>query len=244
MRGNYPLLFVVVFGFNSVKAQNLSTIKIGYERNLDLIKFTETAKSFTNQGQSDVRSSTQKMEAFYTCPLFKSDWNGGIGIAYKKIKHTVSNYFNYSPTEDYGNGVQYTHSKATVESVSKSIGLKAELNRTVHSSRRLVGNMGINTEWYLFEFYNSQFSGASVSSGAIENPSLYVIHKNFFLSSSNLSAFYRCELMAPNSNLSVALKISLGTNLYSDWDQFKRYVWIGLGAEISILTNKKELKNN
>jgi len=243
MSVNYPLLFVVVFSFNSVKAQNMSTIKIGYERNLDLIKFTETAKSFTSQGQSDVRSSTQKMEAFYTCPLFKSDWNGGIGIAYKKIKHTVSNYFNYSASVDDGSGVDYIHSKAALESVSKSIGLKAELNRTVHSSRRFLGNVGINTEWYLLEFYSSKFVGSSQSYGNIL-PSPYIIYKNFFLSSSNLSAFYRCELMAPKSNLSIALKVSLGTNLYSDWDQFKRYVWVGVGAEIGIHGHKKEQKNN
>lgn len=26
-------------------------------------------------------------------------------------------------------------------------------------------------------------------------------------------------------------RISVGTNVYSDWDQYKRYVWIGLGLE-------------
>ena len=240
MREINLLLFVSVFCFNSFNAQNFTTIKIGYERNLDLIKFTETAQLFADQGKSDVRSSTQKLDLFYTSPLFKSNWNGAVGVTYKLIKHTVSNYFNYSPTEDYGNGVQYTFSKATVESISKSIGIKAELNRTVHTSRLFVGNVGINTDWYLFEFYTSRFVGSSVSSGAIENPSLPSLSKNFFLSSCNLSAFYRCEWLSPKSNLNVALKISVGTNLYSDWDQFKRYAWVGVGAEIGLRGHKKE----
>jgi hypothetical protein len=27
-------------------------------------------------------------------------------------------------------------------------------------------------------------------------------------------------------------KVYVGTNLYSDWDQFKKYAWVGLGLEM------------
>jgi hypothetical protein len=53
----------------------------------------------------------------------------------------------------------------------------------------------------------------------------------FPLSSIDLSIFYsnRWQL---KDNFSLGARVSLGTNLYSDWDQFKKYAWLGLGLEL------------
>ena len=53
----------------------------------------------------------------------------------------------------------------------------------------------------------------------------------FFLSGVNISAYYR-QVFQLHENFSLAARISLGTNLYSDWDQYKKYAWLGLGLEM------------
>jgi hypothetical protein len=35
-----------------------------------------------------------------------------------------------------------------------------------------------------------------------------------------------------NDRFSLGSKLSFGTNLYSDWDQFRKYVWMGVGLEL------------
>jgi hypothetical protein len=30
----------------------------------------------------------------------------------------------------------------------------------------------------------------------------------------------------------LAARVSVGTNLYSEWDQFRKYVWMGVGLEM------------
>lgn len=241
----FALLFLVAsFWVSSVSlAQVPVTIKVGYEKNIDLVKFTETADVFIDQG-FDVWSSTQKVELFCTIPLVHSNWNLGVGVAHKLIKHKVKDYFLYSPFESSANGnTYYKELEGDAESTSKSVGLKLEVSRIIHQREKFNGSVGLNTEWYLLEFYNSAFTKSTTSTGTIEaEPQMMDTRKNFFLSSCNLSSYYRFEFTPKSTDLSLALKISLGTNLYSDWDQFSKYVWIGLGGELGIPFWKKRAK--
>ena len=43
-----------------------------------------------------------------------------------------------------------------------------------------------------------------------------------------------------NENFDFVLRASLGTNLYSDWDQFKSYAWLGLGIELGFGNGKSK----
>jgi hypothetical protein len=242
MRIALLVLFASFLVYSVSRAQLPVTLKLGYERNLDLVKYTRTADVFTDQG-FDVWSSTQKAELFCTIPLVHSKWNLGAGVAYKLIKHHVTDYFLYSPYESSANGnTYYKELEGDAESTSNSLGLKLEVTRIVHQNGRFYGSVGLNTEWYLLEFYNSVFNADS--SGSIEaQPKMPATQKNFFLSSCNLSSFYRFELQHPDFGPSLAVKLSLGTNLYSDWDQFSKYVWIGLGGELGIPFRKAKPKD-
>lgn len=221
-------------------AQVPFSMKVGYERNLDLVKFTKTADVFSDQG-FDVRSSTQKIELFCTIPLAHSKWNLGTGVAYKMIKHEVKDYVLYTPYSDGNiNGPYYTKLTTNALSTSRSLGIKLEVSRIIHQREKFNGSTGLNTEWYFLEFYNSRFiNPASPENEFQAKPKMVDTPKNFFFSSCNLSVFYRFELQHPDVGPSLALKLSLGTNLYSDWDQFSKYVWIGVGGELGIPFRKK-----
>jgi len=225
-----PLLF----------AQQESALRIGYTYNLDVYKpYTKTAHESIKE-YHNVKSSTQNASLIYQFPIGRSNWYLGTGIVYKKITHTIDNYFTYS-------NINSMHVPTDVTSVSNSFGLSMEASKQVLSRNKINGQLGFQTKWYIVEYYTSTFK----TTASLQFPEFYEkLHplvstkdKAFILSSVNLSAFYRLNVVNKEF-LAVSGKISLGTNLYSDWDQFKRYVWIGLGAEISILTNKKELKNN
>jgi hypothetical protein len=234
-------LFASFLVYSVSLAQLPFTLKLGYERNLDLVKYTKTADVFIDQG-FDVWSSTQKAELFCAMPLVHSKWNLGAGVAYKLIQHKVKDYFVYSPYQSSANGnTYYKELEGDAESTSKSIGLKLEVSRIIHQREMFFGSIGLNTEWYFLEFYNSTYTKSTISaSETIEaEPKMVDTQKNFFFSSCNLSTFYRFEFTPKSTDLSLAVKLSLGTNLYSDWDQFSKYVWIGLGGELGIPFRKK-----
>ena len=65
--------------------------------------------------------------------------------------------------------------------------------------------------------------------------------KGFYFASLNLSTFYRHTFQL-SDNFSLAARISLGTNLYSDWDQFKKYAWLGVGLEMGF-GKVKQIRN-
>ncbi len=238
-------LITVVFCLivvQSIPAQNYGELRFGYAYSLDILKYTTTARSYDKEFNR-IDSQTQSMQLGYYRSFNDQQWCFGSGIAYKKTELTIDDYFSYYPLMDWGGDVTYLLTSGSYTSKSNSIGLFLEATRKVHQWKNSRGSVGVNTQWYLFEVFNAHYSStAKVPNGnspVFTNPSVYDLPRNFFLSSCNLSAFYRCELQAHEPNLSVALKISVGTNLYSDWDQFKRYAWVGVGAEIGIRTHKK-----
>ena len=238
-------LIVLVFCLiviQSIPAQNYGELRFGYAYSLDLLKYTTTARSYDKEFNR-IDSQTQSMQLGYYRSFNDQQWCFGSGIAYKKTELTINDYFSYCPMTNFGGNVIYSPTTGSYISQSKSIGLFLDATRKVHQWKNLRGSVGVNTQWYLFEFFNAHYSSTTkvaYYAPYFPNPSVYDLPRNFFLSSCNLSAFYRFELQAHEPNLSVALKISVGTNLYSDWDQFKRYAWIGVGAEIGIRTHKKE----
>lgn len=228
------IVFFYLFGC-PIFAQQESALRIGYEYNLDVYKpYTKTAQESIKE-YDNVKSNTQNSSIIYQFPLGKSNWYLGAGVVYKKITHRIENYFTYS-------NINSMHVPTDVTSISNSLGLSLEASKQVLSREKINGQLGFQTKWYVLEYYSSSFK----TTASLQNPENYgklhpLVSTNpraLFLSSVNVSAFYRLNVVNKEF-LSISGKISVGTNLYSDWDQFKRYAWIGLGAEISIRTHKK-----
>jgi len=128
-----------------------------------------------------------------------------------------------------------------LKSISHSVGLTPNFNYLLLSKGGYDGVIGVYTTAYLFEIFNAKYVIKSIPIG-FDVPSIdpYNAREVLFpLSSIDLSIFYinRWQL---KDNFSLGARISLGTNLYSDWDQFKKYAWLGLGLEMGFGKVKKD----
>ena len=190
-----------------------------------------------------------------------------MGLSYKKIQSKIIDritHWNYT-TYHFGTGLytyytinQVYQDPADLISNYHNFGLNNEFIYKLKNHKNFQNDIGIKSEIYLFEFFNSHFYTKDIALKNSENPTYsssmdyslinssskpftkYYENKNqLFLSLVNLSLFYRLSYCV-NEKFSLATKISLGTNLYSDWDQFKKYAWLGVGLEMGF--GKKKVK--
>lgn len=175
---------------------------------------------------SSIKSRTYTCAAQYVSYHSKVNW--AIGLSYKRIYHYVDKFYK----DDY----TYYDLKST----SNSSGLISELSRTFQVDKVKRQMLGISSEIYLAEIYRS--IGINRKSGYEDQNVNQLIgrSKGCFLSSLNAAVFYRITI-GVEEKARYSFKISLGTNVYSDWDQFSRYAWIGLGLEVGFV--KKQRSN-
>jgi hypothetical protein len=219
-------LLIVLVPFNYAAQVNMVI-----DQNLDWFKpYTKEAQEYLILNEK-VISYTSKIQL--EMPIVKRNhYEFGIGINYKRINHLVKNKINYFIIFD--GSIKY--SPVDLLSKSHSLGLNFYEKYNLISSKKYLGQIGINSTIYWLEIYKSEYkfqiSDAGLNpyfEGSFRpfNPSEFL----FPLSSVDLSIFYinRWQL---KDNFSLGARISLGTNLYSDWDQFKKYAWLGLGLEM------------
>jgi hypothetical protein len=87
-------------------------------------------------------------------------------------------------------------------------------------------------EWYNSKYITDRSAIKEDYGYEILEPTVYNNAEiGFFPSSLTTDIFYR-YLWIVSDKFNLGTRISLGTNLYSDWDQFKKYAWLGLGLEL------------
>ncbi|HLP55209.1 MAG TPA: hypothetical protein VK151_09275 [Fluviicola sp.] len=223
--------------------QSKSGIYIGGQINLDIYKpYSEFGKEFQEK-HNNISSFTYGFHAYYNLAFGQKN-NLGFGISFKKIKHTVSDKFLYTEHPAYSSSdtIPYTD-PFSLNSKSSSLGIHLQYDRVIHSKKNIRGLVGFTTQLYLLEFFNTRYNEdnqSTVGLGGL-SPMVSDTPRNFFFSSANVAMSYALEFMDEKS-VSLRLKASVGTNLYSDWDQFSKYVWIGLGAEFGIPFRKEKSK--
>jgi hypothetical protein len=220
----FLLLVLVPFSF-------AAQVNMVIDQNLDWYKpYTKEAQEYLILNDK-VSSYTSKIQVEMSI-VKRNHFEFGLGINYKRINHQVKNKINYFVIFD---GTT-KYSPADIISKSHSIGLNFYEKYNLINREKYNGQMGINSTFYVFEIYNSEYKFQISDAGL--NPyfegSFHPFNNNevlFPLSSIDLSIFYinRWQL---KDNFSLGARISLGTNLYSDWDQFKKYAWVGLGLEM------------
>lgn len=232
-------------------------LSFNYTRNLDLYKpYTETTQEYmkyNDQISSSTRSANVKYTAFSNG---KISWN--VGVCYKYIKHLIDHkvlgYYEHYVSPSMGLDYYiFRETDLDLWSKSHSLGIVNELDYTFFETDKLINKVGISNEIYLFENYSSVyvFHKKHVNfNDEVFDVNLYPLNSNFgkngnklFLSSTNLSIYYRFEGKIAD-DFRFGTKISLGTNLYSDWDQFRKYIWIGVGLEVGFGGRKKEKGND
>ncbi|MGV3631958.1 MAG: hypothetical protein ACO1O6_12180 [Bacteroidota bacterium] len=170
----------------------------------------------------------------------KISWRSG--LTYKHIWHKVDDKIKTYYYTVYGNGVtSFTHLEKVDETLdlksrSNSYGIMNELSYIVKQNEKVAHELGMLNELYLLEFFKSAYyhDDSEKEFDRLEvtiKPITSKLRSPFLFSSTNLSVFYRIEKQLQD-NRTIACKLNVGTNVYSDWDQFRKYAWIGLGVEV------------
>ncbi len=231
---------ILLLIFCLLSGKLLAQIKIGIPYFFDVYKpYTPEAKAYLKVNDQ-VKSHTYNFYLNYKVLEHKKiAWR--LGLSYKFINHVVEDkiktYYYYA----YGNGTtsqtQLIQVKETLDlkSRSNSLGMMNELSYTLKQNEKTAHEFGLINEFYFLEFFKSayyydnsekEFDRIEVSIKPLTNK----LRSPFLFSSTNLSVFYRIEKHQDDHTL--ALRLNAGTNLYSDWDQFRQYAWFGVGLEI------------
>jgi hypothetical protein len=249
MKKTFLLLYLIVN--ISVFSQN-NRVVLGYHNNTDIFKSNHDYLSLDNSTIRSAKSNTFQFDVS-TYLLKKNRISIYLGLSYKRIFYTAENRiqdWNFSVKYVSVGQVMYydVHYKfddpADLISKSNSFGLGTDNNLLLFEKQKISGLVGLNYRIYFLEYFNSYyFSNDPIISDSnnvyFENRPQTNIGpiKKIFLSSINITAYYR-QVFQLHENFSLAARVSLGTNLYSDWDQFKKYAWLGLGLEMGFVKVK------
>lgn len=238
----FSLLFFLCF---NLKAQIENIIRIGYQKNIEL--WAPYAIIDQNYIKSGGKVESNSSSAYAQCTIFNHDtWNFLAGISFKTMNYIAANRITSSKYYSGSTLVNYTY-KDPLDLVSKSysFGISAEFNYQLFQTRIVRGQIGVNLELYFLESFRAKYisKDAEGSLGkTIPIPDVGTIPKMFILSSSNISVFYRTTFNG-SPYLSPSLKLGIGTNLYSDWNQFRKYTWLAIGLEIGFGKRKMKTEN-
>jgi hypothetical protein len=224
-------------------------MNISYQPNLDVYKpYTSLAQEYINKN-SKVSSFTQSVLVSY--PILRLNKNTvRIGLNYKKIEHTVKDRILEIPTYKIVNHqsvfVGNVPSKRDLISKSNLYGLHLDYNRVLLDKKFYKGSYGATSELYLFEFYESYYYRSEIDKSVtpyIEEKDASILplipkERNIMKPVLSTISLYFLNTFQCNQHFSLGLRVSAGTNLYSKWDQFSRYAWVGLGLELGFGTSK------
>lgn len=244
------LLFVTLF-YGGVFSQEIVRLGSSYQLPIyqsEKIKvggetLTPRYKSKYNVLSTDLsfRLYKKKKHSFY------------LGFSYQYIRQVVEGYL-----DSVSNPPSYVVFSPPLDAVfvSHSLGVKLTADFKLYEKNTFSYHLGASSEIYIWEFF--KFKGFKPQNYFLASSSLYDVnlfrpfgyskfHKandltylyHYTLPSINLSIENRFSFNLSNKMILTA-KVSLGTNLYAKWVQFKKYIWLGTGLELSF--GKKKTK--
>lgn len=241
MRIKFILSFCLVVLFAIPSTCQLT---FGNEFNLDFYKpYSEFAKDYIkNNNVSSITNSSK----LYCSFKIKNGQSLGFGFSYMFKNLKVENYYNglsFTQHDTSGNPIDTTfyYSRFDLKVNSHSLGLYFDYSKLIISNLNSKGSIGLCLSSYLYEKAKGEYIDKDNLEESIQSEfymylpsvvgSIQNSRQSFFLSSVNLCIYYR-QVFQLHEKFSLAARVSLGTNLYSDWDQFKKYAWLGLGLEM------------
>ena len=199
-----------------------------------------------------VTSSTFSARTFYLMELKKSHLIG-LGISYMNKTMLIEDKLKGISIVEY-NSVEepidtlYYYSNFDLDIKSHSLGFYFDYSKTLFEKLKTSGFVGSNCSVFVYENARGRYIDKDNLAETIDPEYSQFVpgkvntflntKKGFFISTVNVSVYYRQSFQLAD-NFSLAARISLGTNLYSDWDQFKKYAWLGVGLEMGFGKVKK-----
>jgi hypothetical protein len=236
-------LIFLIFVINTLGCQ--SQIFIGLEKNLDFYKpYTDFGSDYLLYNEK-VESSTYSARVYYLLE-FKKSHSIGFGLTYMNKTMLIEDKLKgisivkYNAVEDPIDTLFY-YSNFDLNISSHSFGFYFDYNKMLFKKDRTNGSVGSNSSFFIYENAKGRYIDKENLAETIEPEYVQFVpgqtnsflntKKGFFMSTINISAYYR-QVFQLHENFSLAARVSLGTNVYSDWDQFKKYAWLGLGLEM------------
>lgn len=220
---------------------------IGGQRNIDIYKpYNSLTREFINSG-GEISSSTFSFDFNYIF-INKNNWAGTFGVIYQRIDHRIVDYNDQHQYWTGGTGIASSHTyyysdPLDLISVSESFGIGFSLGRIFPSNDKFLNQVSLNFNFFPIEKYRYYYYSSDINlpfsdlDGPNNGNEFYL--KYFTLSAFKLNVDYKIFKYIGDSWL-IGAKVCLGTNLYSDWDQFKRYAWLGVGLELGFGKPKVE----
>ncbi|MES2798469.1 MAG: hypothetical protein V4638_00505 [Bacteroidota bacterium] len=234
MKRILSILFISLFW--SVQGQ----IHVGMTYNVDVYRpFTEEAQTYL---EINDRVRSQTVELIGKSQIWqKSKFSLDLGFSYKFINLRVID--KVTSVDGPINGPYSNH--YDLISKSHSLGLLLGFRRSVFHKEKKIGEIGLVSNVYIFEIFKAkyklqQYDDFSYSSQADE-PNYPYYYPYTFFPSANLSIGYK-QFLIQKEKFNLGAKVSVGTNLYSDWDLFRKYVWLGVGLEMGFGQGKALFK--
>ncbi|MES2798516.1 MAG: hypothetical protein V4638_00745 [Bacteroidota bacterium] len=191
--------------------------------NVDLFKpYSEEARKNISAGER-IKSNT--LEATISYDLISKNINAfSLGFGYR-----YTNLIVRDKIHSYYDGHYLIHNKLDLITNSHFIGLNVNYKRTFFIHENKLGELIIASNIYVYEHYDSHYDNSGQSASGY--PYIWYENPNYFFSSANLSIGYK-QFLIQKEKFNLGAKVSIGTNLYSDWDLFRKYVWLGVGLEM------------
>ena len=187
-----------------------------------------------------------------------------LGLNYKfidlilrdEIDSVAYQYFtvgSHGSTTDHSATYHYKRDSPDLHNQSNNLGLNIDFKYLFYENSRNSHGVGTLINLYFFEFFKTYYQSTELDElrnttdsefliGEKSNPLLLYqrtyLSRNFFVSAVDLQLYYQYTLNF-SKNFSLGFRASIGTNLYSDWNQFKKYVWVGFGVNFGFLSNEK-----
>jgi hypothetical protein len=233
-------------------SQKLKLISLNFNQNIDIWKPYSVANDH-NQMTFQRKSKTFTGSVLYTA-INKPNFAVKAGIALKSINYIVYNRITtYSNTEintivvpPFYDTVTHTENIPTdFFSKSLNLGIQFSIEKKINFKRPMF--VGILLEAYPIEFFKAYYENVDTYGFNDPEPSILYVKfgdENAFtrtkrFANTNFSMFYAYNIINKRY-VSIALKLSAGANLYSDWNQFSKYAWLGLGFEVGFGQFKKD----
>ncbi len=236
------LMFFVVSISQLVYSQKQKLVHFNFTQNINIWK----PYSLANEN-SDVkfnrRSSTRTWSIMYTA-INKPDFALKVGLAVKDINYIVYNrvstftktiYDDLPPEDSIGTYIEFEPTDFRSKSVN--LGVHLSVGKKINAQRPMF--IGLSAEIYPFEFFKAYYEQryVTLSVKGLKEQDRLLLTRRF--ANANISAFYSYYFLN-KQRVSLAVKLSAGANLYSDWNQFSRYAWVGLGLEVGFGQFKKD----
>ena len=229
-------IVIVLIHLGSIPFLSAQLVNLGGIYNIDLYKpYSKETRDSANVYGAITSYTYSATLHFNMVKTPKLRWNCGVSFKHGEqlIEEKEPGYY----TLDYWTGKKFVPQILDLHSKSYAFGIYNEVCYEYKSTDKFSHQIGLCNELFIYEEFHSRY----LYSGSKEEfRNIYSYGPNgrgyqrFLFSSTNLALLFRTSWKT-TQHFSLSSKITAGTNIYSYWEEFQKYAWVGVGLEIGLI---------